>query len=137
MSAHDGREVAVRLSIDGALYSVAGAVFYYHAPLMIDSVSPEGASSGLSGGLQISVSLHNGGGGLFGPSFDPDTVTVPASCAFGDVEVPAEFLPSTYQVYPFRTLPALREQLCNVASPPHSPAAVRTLFSGYQPAAPV
>lgn len=98
MSAHDGRAVAVRLSIDGALYSVAGAVFYYHAPLMIDAVSPEGASSGLGGGVQMMISLHNGGGGLFGPGFDADSVTVPASCAFGDTEVPAEFVPGTYQV---------------------------------------
>jgi len=92
---------------------------------MIDSVSPEGASSGLSGGLQISVSLHNGGGGLFGPSFDPDTVTVPASCAFGDVEVPAEFLPSTYQVRRFYIVPA--QPLRNIAAQPHSLAAARTL----------
>jgi hypothetical protein len=80
----DGREVMVKLSLDGALFSVTGAIFYYHAPLELASVSPESPATGLAGGLQVYLQLDHAAGGLFGPEFDPEVTSVPASCAFGD-----------------------------------------------------
>ena len=111
-SSRDGREVLVRLSLDGALFSVMGALFYYHAPVKFLAVSPESPASPLSGGLQIAIQLdYESNGGLFGPNFDPEQTTVPAGCAFGDIEVPAEYLPQSSQV--------------TCVSPPVDAAAVR------------
>ena len=62
-----------------ALFSIMGAIFYYHAPISFLAVSPESPASPLGGGLQVAVQLdYESAGGLFGPTFDPEQTTVPA-----------------------------------------------------------
>jgi len=86
-------------ALHGALFSIMGAIFYYHAPITFLAVSPESPASPLGGGLQVAVQLdYESAGGLFGPTFDPEQTTVPAGCAFGDVEVPGEYLWASSQV---------------------------------------
>ena len=63
-------------ALHGALFSIMGAIFYYHAPISFLAVSPESPASPLGGGLQVAVQLdYESAGGLFGPTFDPEQTT--------------------------------------------------------------
>jgi len=84
----DNEDVTVRVSLDGLLYSVTGAPFHYHAPLSVNDVKPASPRVPLEGGSAIRFTL---GHYLFGPGFDPSSVTVPASCYFGEKRVDGEF----------------------------------------------
>lgn len=114
----DRREVAVHLSIDSVLFSVSGATFYYHAPLMIEMVIPEHEPHHLKGGSLVTLQLHSSAAGLFGHDLDPDSVTIPASCAFGDVVVSAELMLGTNQVRPLKPMQQASHFKCRKSLPP-------------------
>jgi len=81
-------DVVLSFSLDGAMFSPAGALFHYHTALRLGAVAPAGQLP-LGGGVQVTALLA--GPPPFGPGFDPKTTTVPAACFFGAHPVPAEF----------------------------------------------
>ena len=109
----DSEDVIVRVSLDGHLYSVNGAPFHYHAKLNLDDVKPSSPRVPLEGGSAIRFTL---GDYLFGPGFDPSSVTVPASCYFGEKRVDGEF-------------DAMKSQLTCVAPSRDSPDSVEVRVS--------
>eukprot|EP00854_Cymbomonas_tetramitiformis_P002217 gene2217-2927_t len=91
------RMVAVRLSLDGELYTFGGPEFHYHAPFGVVHgglrVAPA-LAEGWAGGFQISLLLTAGSEeSVFSPLLESVWPDMGSStlCLYGDAWVPAEF----------------------------------------------
>ena len=78
------------VSMDGETFTEGGAAFYYHADVGLGVAAPTAAAT--TGGANVLLELASD---PMPGAFVSGITTVPATCKFDDVEVPAEYLHSS------------------------------------------